>query len=581
MSLAQLKEIPTTKTILVVGPPGAGKSTFCHQTVLHNLAVQRPIIFVTTEYGTLEAEISLKDMGLTDAYDAPINYVDGFNQTVGLPVLDRPDTINVSSGNLTSLGIAILKHKRNIGKKGILLVFDSLTSPYLLCGSEVVRFFRLTLSRFAGDGNSVLVCFDEGSSKEEDLVQMMSISNGLVKIGIQGNQRVFDVIKHPIIKPKKIAVSLTLNSPEKKHPTDMNYLKQNVKLAFGLPKISLRKEVGDYVNLAWRNLILWSGMLWDPKRFPMIIYDWIKYHYNLKNYDIDIFSFLPWQKRLTYKLLMPKSFSKVKDMKRVTKGFMKNVELLFKVGKMEYLESISEADRHYYRVYENYECWGFENIGAPLSLVRPAITAVSLNAIEREGKDWNIIETKCIGLGDPYCEHKIVIGETDELRSSLEKESCVIEEANNRLMDHIVDFLLKGKPLMERPTLGNLVHIHELQRITNASPAIEELNLIFRMGGARAGKILGERLMDSGLKEQEAINHILRLINYCKAGKITFEDTVRIRENCERFGVKTEEPSCQFTTGFLNGFFYAVKNQHIREIKCIAAGDPYCEWKFR
>ena len=67
MSVTELMEIPIGKTIFFVGPPGAGKSTFCHQTVLHNIAVQRPVIFVTTEYGTLEAEISLKDMGLTDA----------------------------------------------------------------------------------------------------------------------------------------------------------------------------------------------------------------------------------------------------------------------------------------------------------------------------------------------------------------------------------------------------------------------------------------------------------------------------------------------------------------------------------
>lgn len=35
---------------------------------------------------------------------------------------------------------------------------------------------------------------------------------------------------------------------------------------------------------------------------------------------------------------------------------------------------------------------------------------------------------------------------------------------------------------------------------------------------------------------------------------------------------------CFFTTGFLNGLFSAVKNQHVREMKCIATGDPYCEW---
>jgi predicted hydrocarbon binding protein len=76
-------------------------------------------------------------------------------------------------------------------------------------------------------------------------------------------------------------------------------------------------------------------------------------------------------------------------------------------------------------------------------------------------------------------------------------------------------------------------------------------------------------------------------MEHCKVGQITLQpcsgqasdETIRMRENCERFGIRTEEPSCYFTTGFLNGLFSAVKNQHVREVRCIAAGDPYCEWE--
>ena len=42
---------------------------------------------------------------------------------------------------------------------------------------------------------------------------------------------------------------------------------------------------------------------------------------------------------------------------------------------------------------------------------------------------------------------------------------------------------------------------------------------------------------------------------------------------------RLEEAYHFLTTGFLNGFFSVVKNQHVREVKCIAAGDPYCEWE--
>jgi predicted hydrocarbon binding protein len=105
--------------------------------------------------------------------------------------------------------------------------------------------------------------------------------------------------------------------------------------------------------------------------------------------------------------------------------------------------------------------------------------------------------------------------------------------------------------------------------------------MVFRMGGARVGKMLGERLIQSGLREEEAVKRVVDLMEYCKVWKVTVGDTIRMRENCERFGVKTEQPSCYFTTGFLNGFFSAVKNQHVKEKKCIAMGEIYCEWEFR
>ena len=68
-------------------------------------------------------------------------------------------------------------------------------------------------------------------------------------------------------------------------------------------------------------------------------------------------------------------------------------------------------------------------------------------------------------------------------------------------------------------------------------------------------------------------------------GKVTADKTLRINGNCESIFAKFltitfDEPSCFFTTGFLNGVFSAVKNQRVKETKCIAMGDPYCEWEF-
>ena len=114
----------------------------------------------------------------------------------------------------------------------------------------------------------------------------------------------------------------------------------------------------------------------------------------------------------------------------------------------------------------------------------------------------------------------------------------------------------------------------------------ERYRIVLGLGGTRSGKQVGERLLEAGLSEDETVKRVIDFLNRCKIGKVTVDETIRMVENCESsqtkiFTTKEKAPSCYFTTGFLNGFFSAVKNQHVKETKCIVMGDPYCEWEFR
>jgi predicted hydrocarbon binding protein len=169
------------------------------------------------------------------------------------------------------------------------------------------------------------------------------------------------------------------------------------------------------------------------------------------------------------------------------------------------------------------------------------------------------------------------------LKESLEAiDNAVLERVHNRLMDRLMGFMLHDQPLWkERTGLGNEVSLHALGHIM-VLPAIasERYRMAMRLGGAMGGKRVGERLINAGLGEDEAVKRILSLLQYCKVGKVSPGETLRMVQNCESFMVQAEEPSCHFTTGFLNGFFSAVEDRHVKETKCIAVGDPCCEWEF-
>jgi len=588
VSLSQLQEVPTKNMVLLVGPPGSGKSYFCEQTVIQNLPMDRPVIYVTTEYDPDVVWDSLRKKGLSSIQPNLLNFIDAYNETVGLSVSDRPDTVHADCANLSGIGIAISKLQEKIGKKDILLVFDSLTSPYVLSGPEVVRFMRLTLSRFAGEGNSVLVCFDEGSGKEEDLVAMMSFSNGVIKMEAEDSRRVLNVVKHPLIEPTTVEVP-GAKIPEKLW--DMRLWEEKImefplQAMTGSALANIRSELGNYVNLFWPNFAHWSCILWDPKGFPGMAYEMSKKHGEGTK---DMMEAAPWHQRTLFRLLTPKNLSTVKDMKKMANFYFKMLKGMG-MGILEYVEDASKTNEHYFRLYDSADCCGFKNVGAPMAYLLPPTAAGMFKGIESwKGleRDWNTIETKCVGLGDPYCEWKVVPGEIPELKDSLKKDSSVIDKMHDQLINSLMGFLLNRKPLVDRPRSGSDVMLSAILHVM-LQPAMagERYCTVMRMAGVKAGKEVGKHLMDAEIREDDAVNRVLNFLEYCKVGKVSMGETIRMKESCESvfykfMTTKREEPCCLFTTGFLNGFFSAAKNQHVKETKCIAMGDPYCEWEFR
>ena len=204
--LAELQEIPRDSLTLVIGPPGAGKSAFCHQVVLNSIAAKRPIILVTTEQSPSGVVRLLIEKGMGEPTPEVLSFVDAFSETVGVEISDRPDTICADCADLNSISIATTRLQERMGQKGLLLAFDSLTSPYLFSGAEVTKFMRLFLSKFAAEGNSVVALMDEGCGKSEDLVAMMSIADGVIKMETEEDKQVFNVVKHPKVRPTRVEV---------------------------------------------------------------------------------------------------------------------------------------------------------------------------------------------------------------------------------------------------------------------------------------------------------------------------------------------------------------------------------------
>ena len=489
------------------------------------------------------------------------------------------------------MSIAATKLKNGVGEANCLLVIDSLTSPYLFNRSEIIRFTRLFLSKFAAQGNAVLAIFDEGCGDSQDLIALQSISNAILRMSTSKGSRLIQIVKHPKLPLEQYREQLekkeTLRAVFELNPGET---KKYVKTQFS-GRDAYRPGVGDYLHPIWPNLAHWSGMLWDPENFSRMVYDLNKEEGSILKEGI---SFFPLQFRLFFNslfflqsknILLSRKFSSVEDAKKAARFglFYQRGGDMDRCARIEYLPEQSKKDEHHFRVIDNSDCCGFERIGTCMASHIPPAMAGAAIAFEQAERDWNAIETKCIGLGDPHCEVKLVPGEIPGLYESLVKGNQTIEHILERMFEQIMGLILENKPLPGRPKLGDLVYMHvAFHQMGFPHLAGERYQMAQRMGGAKTGRELGDRLLNAGLEPDQALRKVIDFMNICKVGLVEAGNSIIIHHNIEslrtKFWTEIDQPCCYFTTGFLNGLYRSLKGQRVREIRCQAVGDAYCEW---
>jgi predicted hydrocarbon binding protein len=493
--------------------------------------------------------------------------------------------------------MAVTKLRRRLNGQDVLLVFDSLTSPYLFNGLNVVKFIQQFLAKFAGEGNRVLVTIDEGCGKEEDLGAMMSQADGIVRLKMGIGDQSFQVVKHPDIPPSTFDVPI----PKKfeietalEEITDPDFLNLYM-MSMIRGKTCFRPRLGDYVNAFWPKLAYWSGMFWDPDGFPLILYEDTREDQSATG-SSEFVSIFPQPLKSMFWLInflrrigiFPKEINSPKDISRIWRpfGFPYGAGArMERYGRIEYLPDKSKINEYHYRIYENSDCWDLENIGSTIASYLPPAMAGHLMGLEAKKRNWNAIETKCIGLGDPYCEVKLVPGSSDQVQDNLKRNPETISRIHNQLIEKYYSHITDNLRLTDRPEFGPDIHLQiPFHSFGFAHIAGDRSRMALRMGGVKSGKQLAERLTSSGLEAEEVISQVLNSFETLKAGIVTrSSNRITIEENIEPmrtwYMTRLRELSCHFTTGFLNGLFKATYDLRIKETKCLAAGHPLCEWE--
>ena len=191
--------IPPRSTVLLVGPPGCGKTTFCQQFIYSGLKNTLPAFYITLDSSPEDVSKSMEEFRWDlkpFMKQKKMYFLDAYSWKVGGG--KENETIKVISGGLDinniNMTLADILDKIDAAdKRGI---FDSLSTLLLYTPPELVMRFIPVLIAKAKKANSTQILILEEGVHDEKVVNTLSyMVDGVINMRMDGDKRLLQVSK--------------------------------------------------------------------------------------------------------------------------------------------------------------------------------------------------------------------------------------------------------------------------------------------------------------------------------------------------------------------------------------------------
>lgn len=177
---------PSNSSILLVGPPGCGKSTFCQQFIFEGLKNKQPTLYVTLDVSPNEVIENMKGFGWDiKNFMKILKFIDAYSWRIG-------KTGDVTAlGNVNELNIAITEAISELEKTALKRsVFDSV-STFLLYADPalVVKLIPVVIAKFKNFGFTQLFVLEEGVHDEKTVITLNYLTDGVIEFKIEEDKR--------------------------------------------------------------------------------------------------------------------------------------------------------------------------------------------------------------------------------------------------------------------------------------------------------------------------------------------------------------------------------------------------------
>lgn len=184
--------IPAGSSILLVGPPGCGKSTIAQQFIIEGLKTDQPGLYTTLDISPEEVIESMKKFGRFSEKD--LKFIDAYSWRIGKTEDDH--TIS-NLANINEINIMVTRTIEAMKESDVKrTVFDSVSTLLLYADPIlVVKMMPVIIAKLKAAKFTQILILEEGVHDPKTVATLNYLTDGLIEFKMEEDKRFFRIVR--------------------------------------------------------------------------------------------------------------------------------------------------------------------------------------------------------------------------------------------------------------------------------------------------------------------------------------------------------------------------------------------------